>query len=100
MAIKLLKECYEESISDEKCYSQGDIFALMVELLLDMEAYEDVVNLYRQKLAAERSANKSHLEQVSEYFIKSALIIVIFDILQRNITKAEQDNLQFMSEYI
>jgi hypothetical protein len=35
-AVKLLRFCYEESQADEKCYSQGEIFSMIIKALLEV----------------------------------------------------------------
>lgn len=71
---------------------------MMIELLLEMEAYPNVIELYKQKIATEKAAAKTHLEQVDSCQTQYALIVVIISILQRNIAQAESDNMQFMAE--
>lgn len=61
VAINLLQECYQESLSDEKCYGQEDIFLTMIEVMLEVEAYPKIIELYKQKIAANKTGSKANV---------------------------------------
>jgi hypothetical protein len=63
--VKLLRACYEDSLADEKYYNQGEIVSIIIEVLLEVNLYEEAVEMYMSKSKSDKEANKYHFQQIN-----------------------------------
>ena len=72
---------------------------MIVEALLDSNAYEEAANMYMAKIKAEKQTSKGYREQVLNKTMQDCLIVVIMAILQRDLKRAEELNYDMMGLY-